>query len=101
MLSTTILRQNPSNVYQWKNKLKLTEGLVMNTEEAKDNEDEDENDPTLLLKTYFEAIQSIDPSQAFGRFSQIWIDLSRLYEKYEDIKNCNDTLFKASKVQFR
>lgn len=56
LLSNTILRQNPNNVYEWLNRVKLCQ-----------------DDPYLAIKTYTEAITSIDPQTSFGKPSKIWI----------------------------
>jgi pre-mRNA-splicing factor SYF1 len=57
LLSNTVLRQNPNNVYEWLNRIKLCE-----------------DDPYMAIKTYTEAITSVDPSEAFGKPSKIWIN---------------------------
>ncbi len=44
-MSKTILRQNPHNVYEWLNRISLCE-----------------EDPYLAIKTYTEAITTVDPS---------------------------------------
>ena len=43
LLSNVVLRQNPNNVYEWLNRVKLCE-----------------DDPYLAIKTYTEAITSIE-----------------------------------------
>jgi pre-mRNA-splicing factor SYF1 len=52
LLSNIVLRQNPNNVYEWLNRIKLCE-----------------HDTFLVIKTFTEAIKTIDPLQAFGKCS--------------------------------
>lgn len=59
LMSNTVLRQNPNNVYEWLNRISLCQ-----------------NDPYLAIKTYTEAITTVDVSQAFGKPSKIWISFA-------------------------
>jgi len=52
-LSNVILRQNPNNVYEWLNRVKLCEELVTSQD--------GEANPYLAIKTFTEAIAAVDP----------------------------------------
>ena len=57
LLSNVILRQNPNNVYEWLNRVKLCESLIETS-----NEQDGSNAGTYLtIKTFTEAISSVDP----------------------------------------
>jgi len=65
LLSNVVLRQNPNNVNEWISRLKLCK-----------------EDVYLAIKTFTEAIQAIDPMQAVGKASKIWIEFAGFYEQY-------------------
>jgi hypothetical protein len=54
-------------VYEWLNRVKLCESLVSGSEEAS------EANTYLAIKTFTEAIAAVDPMQAFGKASKLWI----------------------------
>ena len=84
-MSNTVLRQNQNNVYEWLNRISLCQ-----------------DDPYLAIKTYTEAIQTIDPSQAFGKTSKVWISFAHFYEKNDsDLENSNHIFHKASQLPFK
>ncbi|EME27500.1 Pre-mRNA-splicing factor SYF1 [Galdieria sulphuraria] len=86
LLSSVILRQNPHNVREWHKRAKL---FV-------------ENDPVSVLKTYSEAIQSIDPAQATnGRLYTIWVAFARFYEIHGDLDSAREVLEEATDFEFR
>ena len=58
LLSNVVLRQNPNNVNEWLNRVKLCEQMT---------------NPYLAIKTFTEAIAAVDPLQAVGKVSKLWI----------------------------
>jgi len=84
LLSNTNLRQNPSNVYEWLNRVQLWE----------DNEE-------LKIQTYLEAIWQIDPKNAYGKASKVWIEFANFYEEHGDLKNANEIYKRAIKIDYR
>jgi len=48
-----------------------------------------EGDPYLAIKTYTEAISTVDPNEAFGKPSKIWINFAAFYESYDELENAN------------
>ena len=79
LLSNVVLRQNPNNVYEWLNRIKLCE-----------------EDTYLAIKTFTEAIQTIDPQKAFGKASKVWVKFAQFYEEYDELQNANLIYHKAS-----
>ena len=84
LLSNIVLRQNPNNVYEWLNRIKLCE-----------------HDTYLVIKTFTEAIKTIDPLQAFGKCSKVWIKFAKFYESHKEISNANLIFHKASTLRFK
>ena len=85
LMSNTVLRQNPNNVYEWLNRIQLCK-----------------EDPYLAIKTYTEAITTIDVEQAFGKPSKVWISFAQFYEVHDDdLENSNMIFSKASQLHFK
>ena len=63
LLSNVVLRQNPNNVYEWLNRVKLCQ-----------------EDTYLTIKTFTEAIQTVDPQKSTGKTSKIWVRFAEFYE---------------------
>ncbi|CAI2386696.1 unnamed protein product [Moneuplotes crassus] len=84
LLSNTNLRQNPSNVYEWLNRVKLYEG---------NNE--------MKIQTYLEAIHQIDPSKAYGKAGKVWVEFATFYEENGDLENANQIYLKAISLAFK
>ena len=96
LLSNVILRQNPHNVYEWLNRVQLCEQL------STSNESGDAGTPFLAIKTFTEAIAAVDPIQAFGKPSKLWIGFAQFYERNdEDLENANLIFHKASQLQYK
>lgn len=53
--SNSMLRQNPNNVFSWLARIELSH-----------------NDEFMMLKSFAEAVTTIDPLKAYGRVSDIW-----------------------------
>jgi hypothetical protein len=54
----------------------------------------------LTIKTFTEAIAAVDPQQAFGKPSKLWIAFAHFYETHqdaEDLENANLLFHKASR----
>jgi pre-mRNA-splicing factor SYF1 len=83
LLSNAVLRQNPSNVYEWLKRVALCKN-----DESK-------------VEAYLEAIFQIDPLEAYGKVSKVWIDFARFYEDHGDLKNANEIFGRAIKVGYK
>mmetsp|Transcript_24442 Transcript_24442/g.35917 ORF Transcript_24442/g.35917 Transcript_24442/m.35917 type:complete len:888 (+) Transcript_24442:79-2742(+) len=84
MLNSVVLRQNPHNVYEWHKRIKLFKG-----------------DTHRTLMTYMEAVKTVDPKQAHGRLSGLWLSLANFYESHDDMENVRAVLKKATEVEYR
>jgi pre-mRNA-splicing factor SYF1 len=83
LLSHVVLRQNPNNVYEWLNLAKMCDF-----------------DDMLALKTYTEAILQIDPQNAYGKLSKLWISFAEYYELRDDLENANLIFHRATNVNY-
>lgn len=63
LLSSVLLRQNPHNVHEWHKRVSLFEGR-----------------PVQVIKTYTEAVQTIDIEQAIGKPHTLWTAFAKFYE---------------------
>ncbi|VEL25579.1 unnamed protein product [Protopolystoma xenopodis] len=85
LLNSVLLRQNPHNVSDWLKRVELLEN----------------EGPHEQISAFMEAISSVDPVKATaGRPSSLWIELSRLYEKYKQLSDSRVVLEKATGVAF-
>ena len=84
LLNSVVLRQNPHNVYEWHKRVKLYKG-----------------DTTRTLMTFMEAIKTVNPKVAHGRFSSLWLSLSWFYESHDDLENARVVMKKATEVEYR
>jgi pre-mRNA-splicing factor SYF1 len=84
LLNSVVLRQNPNNVFEWHKRIKLFK-----------------DDTKRLLQAYTEAISTINPSLANGKFSSIWLSFSKHYEAEGDIESARTIFLKATKVDFK
>ena len=84
LLSNAMLRQNPSNVYEWLNRIKLWD-----------------QDNDLKIQTFLEALFKVNPVNAYGRASKLWIEFAKFYEEHDDLKNSNEIYKRAIKIHFK
>ena len=84
LLNSVVLRQNPHNVYEWHKRIKLYKG-----------------DDTRTLMTFMEAVKTVDPKLAHGRFSSLWLSLAWFYERHDDLENARFVMKKATDVEYR
>lgn len=78
LLSNTVLKQNPNSVHSWMERIKMSRG-----------------DHEMTLKTYKDAIATIDPKRCQGQFYHVWIGFARFYESYQDLENANQVFHQA------
>jgi pre-mRNA-splicing factor SYF1 len=84
LLSNVLLRQNPNNVYEWLNRVKLC------------NED-----TYLTIRTFTQAIQTVNPRQSFGKTGKLWVGFANFYEKFGELQNANSLFHKATQLEFK
>ena len=63
LLSSVLLRQNPHNVFEWHKRVSLFEGR-----------------PNDVIKTYTEAVQTVNIEQAIGKPHTLWTAFAKFYE---------------------
>eukprot|EP00668_Euglena_longa_P046606 GGOE01062291.1.p1 GENE.GGOE01062291.1~~GGOE01062291.1.p1 ORF type:complete len:919 (+),score=341.82 GGOE01062291.1:110-2866(+) len=63
LLNSVLLRQNPHNVHEWINRVKLFE-----------------KSPEKVVATYTEALATVDPGRAVGKPHMLWVGFARYYE---------------------
>ena len=84
ILNRVLLRQNPHNVQEWLKRVKLYE-----------------EKPNDIIDTFTEAIKTIDPKQATGKYPMIWIEFGRYYEKNEQFEDARFVYQRATKAAFK
>ncbi|KAI5327141.1 hypothetical protein L3X38_026537 [Prunus dulcis] len=84
LANSVLLRQNPHNVEQWHQRVKLFEG-----------------NPTKQILTYTEAVRTVDPMKAVGKPHTLWVAFAKLYENHKDIANARVIFDKAVQVNYK
>lgn len=84
LLNSVLLRQNPHNVREW---LKRTELQAP--------------DAATVVRTFAEAVQTVDPAKAGGKLPTLWVSFAKFYEQHNDIANARVVLQKAVDVAYR
>lgn len=84
LLNRVLLRQNPHNVQEWLKRVKLYE------EKPKD-----------IIDTFTEAIQTVEPRQAGGKYHQLWIEFARFYETNNQVDEARFLFEKAVKANYK
>ncbi|EPT27376.1 XPA binding protein 2 family protein [Toxoplasma gondii ME49] len=84
LVSSCKLRQNPHNVHEWLARVDLFKG-----------------DTAKEVETFSEAVATVDPQQAVGRVSVLWIAFARYYEDRGDLPNARLIFEKATKARVR
>jgi pre-mRNA-splicing factor SYF1 len=84
LLSSVLLRQNPHNVHEWHNRVKLFQG-----------------NPQKMVLTYTEAVKTVDATKANGKPHTLWCSFAHFYEKYGDFTNSRVIYEKAVKEPFK
>ncbi|KAF7112370.1 hypothetical protein RHSIM_RhsimUnG0236300 [Rhododendron simsii] len=85
LANSVLLRQDPHNVEQWHQRVKLFEG----------------NRAKQIL-TYTEAVRTVDPMKAVGKPHTLWVAFAKLYyEDHKDIVNARAVFDKAVRVNYK
>ena len=83
LLNSVLLRQNPHNVPEWQKRVDLLEGK-----------------PRDVVNTFTEAVQTIDPKQAIGKLSSLWVNFAKFYEKNKQPDDARVIFEKATHVAY-
>ncbi|KAL2853712.1 hypothetical protein BJX68DRAFT_265173 [Aspergillus pseudodeflectus] len=84
LVNDVLLRQNPNNVIEWEKRVALWG----------DNNVE-------IVQTYTAAIAAINPKKAVGKFSELWVNYAKFYERGGDLGTARVIFEKAVKVPFK
>ncbi|KAL5002132.1 hypothetical protein BDV10DRAFT_130706 [Aspergillus recurvatus] len=84
LVNDVLLRQNPNNVIEWEKRVALWG----------DNNVE-------IVQTYTAAIAAINPKKAVGKFSELWVNYAKFYERGPDLDTARVIFEKAVKVPFK
>lgn len=84
LISDVILRQNPHNVAEWRNRIQLFE-----------------DSPKLQVAEFTSALATIDPLKAIGKPQSIWIGFARFWEDHGQVAGARQVFSKAVQVRFK
>lgn len=83
LLNSVLLRQNPHNVQEWHKRVELYE-----------------SHPLDIIKTYTEAVQTVQPKLAVGKLHTLWVNFAKFYEKNGQLDDARIVFEKATQVEF-
>uniref|UniRef100_K3WEH0 Suppressor of forked domain-containing protein n=1 Tax=Globisporangium ultimum (strain ATCC 200006 / CBS 805.95 / DAOM BR144) TaxID=431595 RepID=K3WEH0_GLOUD len=84
LLNSVLLRQNPHNVREWEKRVELQK-----------------TDLQKVIRTYAEAVKTVDPAKSGGRLHTLWVKFAKFYEDHKDIANARVIFKKAADVEYR
>lgn len=84
LLNSVLLRQNPHNVREWEKRIDLQKA-----------------DLQTVIRTYAEAVKTVDPAKSGGRLHVLWVKFAKFYEEHKDYANARVIFQKAVDVDFR
>lgn len=84
LVSSVKLRQNPHNVHEWLQRVKLYR-----------------ESPEKVIRCFTEAVMTVDPQKAEGRLWSLWAAFAKFYESHDDLENARIIFDKATKVGYR
>lgn len=83
LLNSVLLRQNPHNVQEWHNRVKLFEGK-----------------PHEIIKIYTEAVETVQPKLAVGKIHTLWVEFAKFYEVNDQLEDARIVFEKATHVEY-
>ncbi|GAB0087733.1 Pre-mRNA-splicing factor syf1 homolog [Sergentomyia squamirostris] len=83
LLNSVLLRQNPHNVPEWHKRVKLFEGK-----------------PSDIIRTFTEAVQTVQPKLAVGKLHTLWVEFAKFYEANDQLEDARVVLEKATHVEY-
>lgn len=81
LLNRVALRQNPHNVREWTKRVKIHD-QIGSSEEVKE-------------ETFLEALRTVDPKQALGKYEDLWIDFALFCAECGNLNKARDIFEKA------
>ncbi|KAI8815334.1 hypothetical protein BJ742DRAFT_864568 [Cladochytrium replicatum] len=86
LVNEVLLRQNPHNVPEWEKRIQLFK---------------DAGKPEKVAEAYTQAISTVTPKKAHGKFHAVLISFAKWYEEAGDYANARETFEKAVKIQYK
>lgn len=86
LLNRVSLRQNPHNVREWQKRVQLCDEL--------------EDSKTAKEEAFVEALQTVDPKQALGKYEDLWIDYATFKVESDDIERARSIFDRAVEAKF-
>lgn len=83
LLNSVALRQNPHNVDEWLKRVTLLGDKL-----------------AQIVEVYTEAVQTVDPKQALGKYQSLWINFAKFYESNGQLEDARLILEKAVTVDY-
>ncbi|KAL4160469.1 hypothetical protein PRNP1_001037 [Phytophthora ramorum] len=84
LLNSVLLRQNPHNVKEWEKRVELVK-----------------TDLQKVIRTYAEAVKTVDPVKSGGGLPTLWIRFAKFYDEHGDLNNARAIFKKAVDVEYR
>ncbi|TDH65927.1 hypothetical protein CCR75_005689 [Bremia lactucae] len=84
LLNSVLLRQNPHNVREWEKRVELVKA-----------------DPGKVIRTYAEAVKTVDSVKSGGRLPTLWIQFAKFYDSHGDLDNARAIFKKAIDIKYR
>ena len=84
LLNSVMIRQNPHNVHEWHKRVDIFK-----------------NSPQMVVRTYTEAVKTVDVAQAKGKPHTLWVAFAKWYEENGDLRSARQVLDRAVAVPFK
>ncbi|KAF2073657.1 hypothetical protein CYY_005042 [Polysphondylium violaceum] len=84
LLSSVLLKQNPNNIQEWLKRVKLYQGNAK-----------------MIVQTYQEAIEAIDPQQPKGKLYTIWASFAHYYESNKKLTQARQVFENGLTINFK
>ncbi|RLN20698.1 hypothetical protein BBO99_00003426 [Phytophthora kernoviae] len=84
LLNSVLLRQNPHNVREWEKRVELVQ-----------------SDLQKVIRTYAEAVKTVDPVKSGGRLPTLWTRFAKFYDEHGDLNSARSIFKKAVDIEFR
>ncbi|KAI8898193.1 hypothetical protein BC833DRAFT_590864 [Globomyces pollinis-pini] len=86
LVNDVLLRQNPHNVLEWQNRIKLHIEI---------------GDKDQIIRTYRQGCKTINPHRAHGPLTEFWIEFAKYYASDENIDEARKIFEQAVQVEFK
>ncbi len=101
LLNAVKLRQNPGNCLEWSNRARLVTAAPSSQGDVGDKEVNDKSNIIKSLDILLEAVETVEPENATGKLSTLWISLAKCYNDLGDNDGARDTFATAITINFK